>query len=275
MTKTTKAKRASRPKKTTKAKRASRPKKTTKAKRASRPKKTTAVAVIKTAPEPESAKKTTAMAVIKTAPELEISISWDDALAEGKRLVAEGEQIDATADRNDWQLAALADQVVKDYHEDKLGQFAKEIGLAHCTIKRRRQTYRHWKEILKGDPGLLSSLSYSVARELEKHPDRERLFRENRKMTKREASALVKAYREKPENETERRWRDVIVRAGKALANENFLNVDREILPKVVDPAELSNLREAAQAWIRTADGLEKLFKPEPANEEAFDTADA
>jgi hypothetical protein len=201
-------------------------------------------------------------------------ISWDDAVAEGKRLVDAGKQMTAKADQNDWRLAELADAVGTIYGENKLGQFATEIGIAHCTVKRRRTTYRNWKEILKGDPGLPFSLSYSVARELEKHPDRGRLIKKNPKMTKRDATALMKAYRSKPESETQRWWKDVIVRAGKAMADETVLQGDRQILLKVVEPALLPTLREAGQAWIRLADGLEKLFK-EPASEASFDTADA
>ena len=62
-------------------------------------------------------------------------ISWDDAVAEGKRLVAEGKRLDTegkrlavAVDKNDWRLAELADQVVKKYGQNKLGQFTSEIG---------------------------------------------------------------------------------------------------------------------------------------------------
>ena len=221
-----------------------------------------------------SLRGTTAIAVIMTPPAPEIS--WDDAVAEGKRLVAEGKRLDAegkrlavAVDKNDWRLAELADQVVKKYGQNKLGQFTSEIGATHCAVKRRRTTYRKWKETLKGDPGLLSSLSYSVARALETHPERVRLIKENPEMTKRDADALMKTYRNPPEKKTQRLWKDLIVRAGKAPADENFLNLDRRILLEVVEPTVLSTIREAGQAWVRLADGLEKLF--EPANEASFD----
>jgi hypothetical protein len=88
--------------------------------------------------------------------------NWDDAVAEGRRLVAEGKRLVAeanqmitTADRNDWRLAELFDQVVTQYKENSLAKFAAEIGIAHCTAKRRRTTYRNWKEIIKRDPGSL------------------------------------------------------------------------------------------------------------------------
>jgi hypothetical protein len=207
-----------------------------------------------------------------TAPPLEApEIDWDAAVAEGKRLVAEGKRLvaeaNATADRNDWRIAELADQVVAVYKEHKLAEFAAAIGLAHCTVKRRRTTYRNWKEILKGDPGLLLSLSYSVARALEKHPDQERLIRENPKMTKRQAEALMKAHDARPESKAQRHWKDLIARAHKAMKDESFLDADRQILLKVIKPRLLNDLREGAKAWNRLADMADKLFV-EPADDE-------
>jgi hypothetical protein len=203
-------------------------------------------------------------------------INWDDAVAEGKRLVAEGKRLVAeanqmteTADRYDWRLAELADQVAAQYGQDRLGKFATEIGIAHCTVKRRRTTYRNWKEAAKSDPGLLSSLSYSVARELENHPERVRLVKENPNMTKREAAALKKDL-SKPESEEQRHWNDMIKRAGKALGDMDLLKWDRKILLGVVEPTLFNDLREGAKAWAHLADSLEKLFK-EPTDE--FDTA--
>lgn len=205
-------------------------------------------------------------------------ISWEDLVAEGKRLVVEGkqmiataDQMTATADRNDWRLAELADQVETTYGAKDLVKFAVEIGIAPCTIKRRRTAYRTWKEDLKGDPGLLSSLSYSVARALETHPERARLVKDNPGMSKRQATDHMKALRAKLESEMERWWKDMILRLGKAAKDETRLGEDRQILLAVVKQPVLSSLREAGQAWIRLADGLEKLF--EPANEASFETA--
>jgi hypothetical protein len=186
-------------------------------------------------------------------------ITWEDAVAEGKRLVAEANQMIATANQNDWRLAELADQVGTQYGENRLAKFATEIGLAHCTVKRRRTTYRNWKEILKSDPGL--RLPYSVARELETHPEREKLIKDHPKMTKREAAALMKAHRSNPESEMQRWWKDLILRMGKATADESVLDGDHQILLDVVEASLLPTLREAGQAWIHLADSLEKLFQ--------------
>jgi hypothetical protein len=94
--------------------------------------------------------------------------TWEDMVAEGKRLITE-------ADKNNWRLAELSDRVGTIYGEGSLAKFATEIGLAPCTVKRRRSTYRAWKDFLKGDAR--PRLSYSVARALETHPERERLVK--------------------------------------------------------------------------------------------------
>ena len=46
----------------------------------------------------------------------------------------------------------------------------------------------------------------------------------------------MKTYRNKPESETQRWWKDLILRVGKAMADENVLDGDREILLEVVEP---------------------------------------
>jgi hypothetical protein len=185
-------------------------------------------------------------------------ITYEDAVAEGKRLVAETA---TTTDRNDWRIAELADLVVTHYRENPLAKFASEIGLNHCTVQRRLTTYRNWKEIRKADPGLL--LSYSVARALEKHPERERLIRANPTMTKRQATKLMKAHHRKPENETQKWWKNMLKRSGKAMADESIVKAaNRQDLLKVVEPTMLSTLRDSIQTSIRVLDFLEKLFQP-------------
>jgi hypothetical protein len=254
--------------------------KTRNAARRARPKpaaKTTNVpAVIKTPPaktrnaarsaSSASLMTTTAIAsvVIETSPAPEIT--WEDAVAEGKQLIA-------TADRTDWRLAELADQVGTStiYGDNTLAKFASEIGMSRCAIERRRTTYRNWKDILKADPGL--KFSYSTGRALEKHPDRARLIQENPRMTKGQATALMKARsRSDTESETKRRWEDLLLRAGKAMADETHFKVGRDILLKVVKQKSLNYLREGIQAGIRLVDEFEKLFH-EPAGDTSFDDA--
>jgi hypothetical protein len=188
-------------------------------------------------------------------------ITWDDAVLEGKRLVAE-------ADKNHWKLAELADAVATQYNEDSLGKFAAEIGIAACMIQRRRTTYRHWKEFAKSDPGRFSRLPYSVARELEKHPDKEKLIKENPTMSKRQAAALMKA-RRNPESETQRiqqYLKQLLVRTAKARTDVGLLKLDRQILRVQVDSNLLNELREGGRAWINLAAALKKEFLNRPAD---------
>ena len=81
----------------------------------------------------------------------------------------------------------------------------------------------------------------------------------------------MKAYRHPPENETQRWWRNLLLRAAKVTADQDFLDEDRHKLLDVVEPNCLPDLREAAQALIRLADGLEKLVRE--SEKEAFETA--
>jgi hypothetical protein len=226
-----------------------------------------------------AAKTTNVPAVIKTPPAPEVT--WEGAVAEGKRLVDEGkrlvataDQMLATADENDWALAALADAVATRYKEKSLARFANEIGIAPCTLARRRTTYRHWKGIIqKNDPGRFSSMSYTVARTLEKHPDREALVKANPGMTKREAADLMKRHLNPDDSEMKRWWHGLISRMNKAEKDEDYLGKDRQDLIDVIkSPVMLNRLREAGLAWIRLADCLEKLFA-EPANEELLESA--
>src|ERR1700722_18330454 len=63
------------------------------------------------------------------------TIDYDDAVAEGKRIV---DRMDG-----DWmRLAELADQVGTTYGEQTLDKFAEEIGAVACTLKRRLSTFR-------------------------------------------------------------------------------------------------------------------------------------
>jgi hypothetical protein len=145
-------------------------------------------------------------AVIQTPPAPEIS--FEDAVAEGIRLV---DEMNETDDRVQWRLGQLADEIEPEdgqprYGNHTVAKFATRIGLAPCTVKRYRTVFRAWKEFRqKSAPGLL--LKYSVARELAGLPDRESLIEKNPTMTKSQAAALRKEL-SKSKNETEeiRRW---------------------------------------------------------------------
>jgi hypothetical protein len=173
------------------------------------------------------------------------AIPWDEAVAEARQLIA-------TADKNDWRLAQLAHEVDTAYGKNRLAEFATAIGLAHCTVERRRSTYRNWEPILKADPGLVSDLKYSVARALEKHPKREELIKANRTMSKRQATQLMEAYLDnnKTESAEERWWTGLLMRASKATMDEDFIKVPgkRQLLLKVVQ--SWPSKSEQVDKWI-------------------------
>lgn len=148
-----------------------------------------------------------------------------------------------------------------------MAKFATRIGLTPCTVKRYRTVFRAWKEILqKSAPGLL--LKYSVARALAGLPDRESLIKEMPAMTTREAIRLRDAHNNH-KNETEEmdRWfRDVVKRANKDQRDEKYLDVDPDILRKVIQPSSLLNtLLKGGEARIRLVAGLKKICD-DPAN---------
>jgi Subunit ChlI of Mg-chelatase len=81
---------------------------------------------------------------------------------EGKKIVA---QLNASRDRL-MRLGELAAGVEKQYNEEKLKQFAKDIGIPFCTLARCRSVYRAWQG--KEAP---APKSYAVAQELQAHPE--------------------------------------------------------------------------------------------------------
>jgi hypothetical protein len=102
--------------------------------------------------------------------------------------VTEARQILARENAGWWRLGELADNVVAVYGEKKLDKFAKEIGIAACTVGRHRSVYRAWYREGTEAPGPESlPTSYAVARELQAQPDRFDQIEANPNMSKREA----------------------------------------------------------------------------------------
>ena len=63
---------------------------------------------------------------------------FDEAVREGKEILAQIDQ----AERGQFRLGALAHQVKTKYNDRSLARFAKEIGIAKCTLERYRTVYR-------------------------------------------------------------------------------------------------------------------------------------
>jgi hypothetical protein len=186
-------------------------------------------------------------------------VDWNEAVTEGRAIVAR-------ADQDQMRLGELADQVDKAYGENSLAKFGKEIGVAACTLKRRRSVYRAYKGI--GAPVPLSQ-PFSVLQELAVHPQRDKIIVERPQLTKREARDLVRQYHGHSltlrRTETERWLREVVAIAGKAVGATSF--VDQPLSPEAkrelankIEPSILPGLREGGEALLRLADCLEQLW---------------
>jgi hypothetical protein len=184
--------------------------------------------------------------------------SYEDAVREGKEIIA---QIDACRDRL-MRLGELADGIATNtsYGEGKLKNFARDVGVAHCTLKRCLSVFRAWKG--KGAP---APPSYAVAQELQAiKPDRVRfeIIRENPNITKRQARAKrrehERAERTAPDwrRREAQRWFRRIVKLGNDAVREAATTDqpnDEAILREVIESDLLPVLRDGGEALIRLA----------------------
>lgn len=111
-----------------------------------------------------------------------VDATWDSYVAEGRRLVEEADQIQ-------WRLGDLALGVEKSYGDNKLGQFAEEIGVNPKTLSQYRMVAQAYPEKV-GRP------TFWLAYELRNQDDRVELARHG--MTCAEARAVAKERKEPP-----------------------------------------------------------------------------
>jgi hypothetical protein len=188
------------------------------------------------------------------------TIDFDVAVLEAKTIIAQGET-DA------WRLGELAHKIVHPtYGDHTLAKFAAEIGVAACTLKRRRSVYRAWI-------GAPAPQSYATAAELATHPKRDELVKANPAMKKSEARKIMQAHRGKPpkdkgsldwrKKENQRWFARVLTVAHEAIKEDalpHSLSPEQlRILKESVEPKLCPTLREGGAALIALADYLEKL----------------
>lgn len=212
---------------------------------------------IKTEPKPTT--------VVMTEPD---PVIYDQAVAEAKQIIADLESSRSPLMR----LGELADQVIIVYGEGRLKRFADDIGMVACTLERCRSVFRAWRT--KEAPAPV--LSYSVAQELQAHPQRFELIKKKPDMTKREARSIMRRFRKEQLSaadhllaEQERWWRAVLLHASKvlqdaAVADGEISPALRQMLREVVQPLLLPNLREAGEALIKLAAFLKEIANDEP-----------
>jgi hypothetical protein len=205
-------------------------------------------------------------------------ISFEAAVAEGKRIVAVG-------DSNAWRLARIADQVEPKYGDKTLRKLAEEIGgIAECTLERRRSVVRFWKGIPASPPE-----SFAVAQELAAlAPERAvQIIEDKPNITSREARTKVREWKQQQQQpqqqqqqdsdgrlqesngqlEEDRRWfRKVVDHAHDAYRDGQLVKdpLDperRKILRQAIEPNLLPDLRAGGKALIDLADFLQRLLE--------------
>jgi hypothetical protein len=207
--------------------------------------------------------------VLQPRRQTEAAIDYETAVAEGKEIIA---KIDSSRDR--MRLGELADEVGRGYGEGRLERFAKEIGIAACTLARCRSVFRAWP---KEAP---APKSYAVAQELQAHPNRLEIIARKPDMTKSEARQIKRRHDRETRpasdhlREEAKRWfRNVVRRAGEVIRDATVADSEvspnlRRLTREAVEPKLLPTLREAAEALIRLADYLEQLTQEEEPREE-------
>ena len=189
-------------------------------------------------------------------------ISYDDAVTEGRKII---KKMDGEQRRLQMRLGELAARVERKYGDRTLAKFAKEIGVAACTLERYCSVFRAWEGIPAPGP-----VCYAVLRELQKHPKRAEIVKENPKITKREAQKLRREREGKQKNNKSGDWRleeaKRWLRRVCSLANEVKREVERHkevarALREIVEPELLAtlvpNLREGSAALRSLADHLQ------------------
>jgi hypothetical protein len=201
--------------------------------------------------------------------EAEPKIDYDAAVAEAKKIIA---RMETSQDRR-MRLGELADQVEKSYGERKLERFAADIGMTACTLGRCRSVFRAWRTKKAPAPK-----SYSVAQELQTHPDRFELIRRNPNMTKHEARKIRHRLRKEQQGtagyllEEQKRWFKAVVEHANAVLRAAAV-LDSEVAPQVlqalreaIQPKLLPDLREAGKALIRFVPWFERVANGEAPN---------
>jgi hypothetical protein len=128
-----------------------------------------------------------------TATGNDLLIPYEEAVAEGKDII---KKMDDEQRRHQMRLGELADRVETKYGDRTLAKFAKEIGISACTLQRYLSVYRAWAGKGIEAPG---PVSYAVLRELQDHPDREAIVKEDPKITKRKAQQHMRELKQQHE----------------------------------------------------------------------------
>jgi hypothetical protein len=192
--------------------------------------------------------------------------------------VNEAKKVLVEIDERWWRIGELADSVTTIYGEGDLAKFAKEIGLAACTVERHRSVYRAWhpKDADgKSAPGPeCLPKSYAVARELEKLDDRVEIVRDNPHITKAAAVAIRQGRKGRKQkqrhdwrgNNAERDFNHLCKLANDSIDVTKFVDGKIEpeleaVLREVIEPGLLPTIRKAGERLIKIANLFEIIAR--------------
>lgn len=113
--------------------------------------------------------------------ELKLVTSYENLVEQGCQLVDKQQNMN-------WDIGELATKVVKDYGEDKLQQYADDIGKSCNRLQQLRWAVECW-------PQKIGRPYFWTAYVLGTHPDRYKIVADNPKITKREAIELMRERR--------------------------------------------------------------------------------
>jgi hypothetical protein len=117
-------------------------------------------------------------------------IPYNDAVEQGKHLLN-------LMRANQHELGELAYKLEPKYGDQTLERFATELKIDYGTLKTYRTTYKAWKD----EPA--RPASFSVARALNRHPQKYQTFLDNEDMSVQDAKAKMRELREqRPDYET-------------------------------------------------------------------------
>jgi len=144
-------------------------------------------------------------------------------------LVKEGKEIANRKDKDQWYLGELASKVEIKYGQNKLGEYAAEIGEHRGTLRSYRQTVQAWPT--KNE----RPRSFSVARDLNAHPDRVKIVAHNSKISNTEARAIMKE------------WRDANRKSGSKKKQESNKSLNRREIENEIQ----QRVQEGIDAWMQ------------------------
>jgi hypothetical protein len=213
----------------------------------------------------------------KHLPATEATTDFDEAVAEGKDIIARIEARNEATGQDYDRIGELADKLETKYGEQTLAKFAAAIGKSPSCVKRYRDVYRAFQGISAPER---QSSSYSARKELAAHPDRENIITKNPNITKQEARhemrkhhgiAEEKAQETKEEAEAAealretKKWFSDVVTLGnqiRGLADVTHHCTTDEQWSRLLDnvePKQLMYIRLAGNTLVRFADQLEYL----------------